>query len=169
MDDATESLAPDRSRHDRGLTLVEMVVTIALIGLVVLPILAAVAQSIKVSALSRSAAQVETAIVNVSDAVNRVQRLQCVNDPGTLAPPYTAAARSVLPADWAGTQGGVSVSTVYLAKDASNNPIWATTACPLDANGQFLTPRNLVQRVTITVTSPDGAIKRTSEVVKSDV
>jgi hypothetical protein len=41
---------------------------------------------------------------------------------------------------------------------------WNSGACP---NG--VRPKGLVQKVTITVTSPDGRLNRTMQVVKSDV
>ena len=61
-------------RRDAGFTLVEAVVTIALMSIVVVPVLGAVMASIEASSRSRSAAQIETVIVNASDRVNRAPR-----------------------------------------------------------------------------------------------
>ena len=55
----------------RGFSLVEVIVTITLMAVVLVPIMSAVAASIKSSSRGRSAAQVETALVNAADRVNR--------------------------------------------------------------------------------------------------
>ncbi len=60
-------------RGDAGFTLVEAVVAIALMSIVVIPVLAAVMASIDASSRSRSAAQIETVIVNAADRVNRAE------------------------------------------------------------------------------------------------
>ena len=60
-----------RTGRDRGFSIVEVIVTITLMAVVIVPIMSAVATSIKVSSIGRSAAQVETALVNAADRVNR--------------------------------------------------------------------------------------------------
>ena len=62
------------NRRDAGFTLVEAVVTIALMSIVVVPVLGAVMASIEASSRSRSAAQIETVLVNASDRVNRAPK-----------------------------------------------------------------------------------------------
>ena len=59
-----------RCRADEGFTLIEILITIVLMGTVVVTVLAAVQANLVASARSRSAARVESAIVNVADRIN---------------------------------------------------------------------------------------------------
>src|SRR5215510_8205545 len=72
-----ESESPERrATRDGGFSFVETVVTVVLIAMVILPIMSAVLASAKVSTVSRSAAQAQTALVNAADRINRA-RLAC--------------------------------------------------------------------------------------------
>ena len=73
--DGTDSSPGDdastRNDRDRGFSLVEVVVTLALAAMLVIPLTSAVFTATSVSSVARSAAQVETALVNAADRVNR--------------------------------------------------------------------------------------------------
>lgn len=147
--------ASPRRRHgavDGGYTLIEAVISIALLGVVVVPIIAALATAIGASSTAQSAAQVESALLNAADRINRAP-LRCDYDQ------YAQAAVQ--------TQGWVAdrATTVTQWYDPANRQ-WSN-----DGNGcRFDSPTmDLVQRVRITVMSPDGDISRTIEVVKSRV
>lgn len=139
-------------QRDRGFSFIEVVVTIVLIGVVVLPILAAVRGSIRASVVSSEAAEVETVLVNAVDRVNRAPR-EC-----DLAPYVRAAVESH---GW--DASAASVQHHYL----NSSGVWVAdptlTACP---GGAF--QNGIVQRIDITITSPENEISRTLEVVKSD-
>ena len=60
--------------RDSGFSIVEIVIAIVLMGTVVIAVLNAVTMSVKASSVSRSAAQVETAVVNAADRVNRAPK-----------------------------------------------------------------------------------------------
>jgi prepilin-type N-terminal cleavage/methylation domain-containing protein len=151
---------PDDAAHDRGFSLVEMVIAISLIGMMIVPILQAVATSIVASATSRSAAQVETALVNAADRVNRAP-LHC---------DYSIYAQAAVQ-----TQGWdadrVSLTQYYYVPGAN------ATAAGTWVEGPALTPAcergtptdGIVQKVRMSITSPDNKVTRTIEVVKSDV
>jgi type II secretory pathway pseudopilin PulG len=149
----------DRRRGDDGITLIEIVITISLLGLVVVPILVAVTTSIKSSRVSESAAQVETLLVNAVDRVNRAPyegAYKCV-----LTGAVQAAAEA---AGWPASSA--TVGHEYLDKIDGT---WKTdstfgTACP---NGVWYL--GIVQRITITVTSPDGGVSRSLQVVRGDL
>jgi prepilin-type N-terminal cleavage/methylation domain-containing protein len=145
-----------QARHrDAGFTLVEAVVTIALLAIVVVPVFGAVMASIEASARSRSAAQIETVIVNASDRVNRAPK-SC----GYLG--YVQAALGSQ--KWDPNLASV-VEEHYVPADVPNQAgVWAPGPCLLDSPSELL-----VQRVTITVSSPDGRVNRQIQVVKSDV
>ena len=145
-----------RAGRDRGFSMIEVVVTITLMSVVLIPIMSAVAMSIKSSSQGRSAAQVETALVNAADRVNRAKQ-DCeykgvVNGAMTLQ-------------GW--TPDQVSLSYAYYDPPASPDLTGAWVEGAACKPGTPLLDQ--VQRVTISVSSPDGAIHREIEVVKSRV
>lgn len=153
--------AADAARHrgpkrrDGGFSLVEAVITIALMSIVVIPVLGAVFASIEASGRSRSAAQIETVIVNAADRVNRAPK-ECG---------YIGYVQAALGAQkWDPNLASV-VEEHYVPAAQPNQPgEWAEGPCLLDTPTELL-----VQRVTIRVTSPDGKVNREIQVVKSDV
>ena len=150
-----------RERHleDRGISLVEMVIAITLIGTVIVASLTAVGMSVKASSVSHSAAEVETAIVNASDRVNRA----------TKSCDYTIYAQAaVLTEGWPASAVVVTQKYYEPSGDPTVAGQWtagppATPACP------GVKADLLVQQVTLQITSPDGKVSRSIQVVKSDV
>lgn len=150
---------PDRRSRDRGVTLIEIIITIALIGIVVIPILSAVQVSIRSSSQARDAAELETLLVNTIDRINRANRgdYQC-----DLSGPPTAA---VITAGWPASQ--LVVTQEHLDTTTGD---WVAGACPVSSiTGNPTFQNGLVQRITLTLTHPDQQITRTLQVVKSDV
>jgi type II secretory pathway pseudopilin PulG len=144
--------SPAVQQADPGYTLVETMITIALLATVVIAMMTAVQASVRVSALSRSAAQVETAIVNAADRINRAP-LSC---------DYTVYAQAAVQTEgWQAEQASV-VHEWYDPTAKAWHP---------DADGcRFATPTlDLVQKVTVSITSPDGQVTRSIQVVKSNV
>lgn len=146
-------------RRDRGFTFVETVITVVLMGVVVVPILAAVRGAIRVSAVSESAAAVETVLVNAADRVQRAPDSSCdLSNDAVLA----------LPTEW--PTSSMQVTQQYLSASG-----WVAGA-PTSSGGRGpacpsagLPAEQIVKRVTLTVTSPDGAVTRRIQVVKSNV
>lgn len=153
----TDPTASRRDGDDRGFTIVEVVMTITLIALVIIPIIDATFTSVKASSTAREVAELETVLQNAADRVNRAPTL-C--DYGL----YIQAA--AISKGWSASQ--VSATYAYYEPGAtalaSDPGTWVDGACP----GGVRTPR-LIQRVTITVQSETGTINRTIQVVKSDV
>ncbi len=150
---------PEQSEvpRDGGFSFIEIVVTVVLMGVVLLPILAAVRSGVQTSVSSRTAAEVETALVNAVDRVTRAERV------GATACDVTSPVAASIEAF-----GWDPVTNVVVGHEYLDAGVWMTdpsgTACP---GGSF--QAGLVQRVTITVISPDGAVSRTLEVVRGDV
>jgi len=143
------------SRRDQGFTLPEIAISIALMGMLVVPIMSAVTTSIAASARSRSAAQVETAVVNAADRVNRAPKSCAYSE-------YVRAA--VQSQGWPGDRAAVVEERFVPPTVLNQSGTWVPGACEIQ------TPTDLlVQRITITITSPDGKARRTIQVVKSDV
>jgi prepilin-type N-terminal cleavage/methylation domain-containing protein len=142
-------------RRDAGFTLVEAVVAIALMSIVVVPVLGAVMASIEASSRGRSAAQIETVIVNAADRVNRA--------PTTCG--YVEYVRAALGSQqWDPNLATVVEEHYVPAAQPNQAGEWVPGACVIDSPTELL-----VQRVTIRVSSPDGKVNRQIQVVKSDV
>ena len=60
--------------RDAGATLTELLVTIAIMGIIIAPVMNAVIGVIKASATNRGLAQVETVLTNAADQVNRAPK-----------------------------------------------------------------------------------------------
>lgn len=148
------------SRRDRGFSIVEVVISIVLLGTLVVASLNTVRTSVKASSVSRSAARVETAIVNAADRVNRAPK-RC---------DYTIYAQAaVLTEGWSADRASVAQEYYVPGPDATTPGTWVvgpagSPGCPGPSPTDLL-----VQRVTITITSPDGRVRRDIQVVKSDV
>jgi Tfp pilus assembly protein PilV len=149
-----------RAGRDRGFTLIELLITVVLLGTVIISILAAVQTNIVASSRSRSAARVESAIVNVADRINRAPK-RC---------DYTIYANAAVQTE------GWDTSTVSIEQwhyDYDGYDGGAITAADWQAGaceGSITDPPDLlVQKLRITVTAPDGTVSRSIELVKSDV
>jgi prepilin-type N-terminal cleavage/methylation domain-containing protein len=151
-----------RTSPDDGFSLIEVLIAISLIGLVIVPLLQAVSTSIVASSTSRSAAQVETALVNAADRVNRAP-IHC---------DYSVYAQAAVQTQWGPDAADRVTLTQYYYEPGANatqagtwvEGLAGTPACKIG------TPTDgLVQKVRLSITSPDNKVTRTIEVVKSDV
>ncbi len=144
--------------RDRGVSAVEVVIAIVLIGTVVVAALNAMFTSITASTTSRNAAQVETAIVNAADRVNRAGKT-C---------DYTRfAAAAVQIEGWPNTSASVTQEYYVPGADPTQAGTWVDgggPSCPAQEPELLV-----VQRVTIQIMHPDGSVSRSIQVVKSDV
>jgi type II secretory pathway pseudopilin PulG len=145
-----------RRRRDGGFSIVEIVITITLMGVVVVPILAAVVAGIRASSVSLAAAEVETVLVNAVDRVNRAPRTVGQTFPCDLTAPVLA---SVEVHGW--PTSSTTVGHEYLDDDGVWQSDASGTACP---GGVF--KNGLVQRITVTVTSPEHDVSRSLQVVR---
>lgn len=132
--------------RDRGVTFVEIIVTIVLLGVVVIPFLGAVRSSIRASMTTDSAADVETLLVNAVDRVNRAELDDCDFESEVDAAVETFG--------WPDTAASTSVEYMDSAGNWSGTP-----SAPCGTQ---------VLRVTVTVRDPDTGVQRTLQVVKSD-
>jgi prepilin-type N-terminal cleavage/methylation domain-containing protein len=147
-----------RPGRDGGFSFIEVVVTIVLLGVVVTAILTAVRASIQASSVSRTAAQVESVLLNAVDRVNRAPRADVTFQCDLTAPVVAAVETQGWPV------ANASVSQEFLDAGSWQTGLPGAEACP---PGGFR--QGLVQRISITITSPDGELSRSIQVVKSDV
>ncbi len=146
------------SPADGGFTVVEIIMTIAIMALVMVPVLNAVIVNIQTSARNGTLAIVETTVQNAADRVNRVQKLACNYTN------YVVAAVQSQGEEWKAP--GLGTATVEEWKPGSTSDVqgsWVASTCH---TGDVLS-QDLVQRVTISVSSPDKRVSRTIQVVKS--
>ena len=142
--------------RDRGLGLVEVVVTVTIMAITMIPLMLAALMTVQASSATRTASRVETVLANAADRVNRV---------GESCAGYDVYVQAAALAE--GWDAGQASAVYHYYAPAANPTIagtWVNGTCP-----GLTRPDGLVQKVTISVTSPDGKVTRTLEVVKSDV
>jgi prepilin-type N-terminal cleavage/methylation domain-containing protein len=139
----------DEVGHDAGFTLVEIIMTMAIMAIVMIPLMDAVVSNIRASAGNTNRAVVETTIQNAADRVNRAP----------LACDYKLYAQAA--AQSQGWQADRATTTLKQWQASSGS--WVASTC-VDAPSS-----DTIQLVTITMSSPDGKINRTIQVVKSRV
>ncbi len=145
----------DAVSPDDGFSIVEVIMTIVLMGIVLLPLMNAAITAVKSSSSSRRVAELQTVLLNAADRVNRAP-VKC----DYLV--YVEAAAQTK--GWAPEQATATYEWYQPGATAAVAGTWQPGAC----NGPTPT-LNLVQRVTITMTSPEANVSRTIQVVKSDV
>jgi prepilin-type N-terminal cleavage/methylation domain-containing protein len=149
------------SPRDHGFSLIEIVMTIALMGTVLLSIMDASIAGIKASTAAGDLAQIETVLQNAADRVNRAP-VKCNYDQ------YVKAAAQA--ANW---DAGTATAEYWYYKPGSDATVpgsWLTPTGP--AGNACSTPGVAgkdVQLVRITVASPNGRVTRSMQVVKSNV
>ena len=150
-DDTDASRPPAR---DAGVTLPEIIVSIALIGILIGALMAAVLAGVRSTSIAYNGAQVETVLLNASDRVARAPQLCDYED-------YVDAA--AIAEQW--SPDTISVSVEELVANTGNPSDWQPLAKDCTKN---FDPFD-VQRLTITASDPSNQITRTLTVVKSDV
>ncbi|MAT07194.1 MAG: hypothetical protein CL424_19350 [Acidimicrobiaceae bacterium] len=163
-------------RRDTGATLVEIVIAVVLVGMVLTVVLGAAQASIIGTRLERDHAKSYQWLQSANGVLQAADRVSCehdpVNVPGDAAfangedkvrSTYEQTLRTgvVNPPEWADHQ--LSVLYPVMVWDGSRywDPALAPKPC-YDADGYLL------QLVTLQVTSPDGDIIETIQVVKRD-
>lgn len=146
-----------RARRDDGITLLEVLISLMLLGVAGLAILTGLATAIRGGDTHSRQVRVDIALVSAAERLKdpAVPRVACAT-PDT--PAYLAAVRSAdLPAEWD------PASTVRITAVRYSDGIGFTTTChDTDALQHRLTQ----QLVTISVTSPDGRAARSLVVAK---
>lgn len=153
---ASEEHTPTRRGSDAGFGLTEVLVAIVLISVTVIPLMLAGIVGIRVSSQTQVIAKVESVLANAADRVNRA---------GEACEYLVYVQAAALAEGWEADRATVSYE-YYVPHENSPTVLgtWVTGACPGPQR-----PQGLVQKLTITVTSPDDKIERTIVVVKSDV
>jgi type II secretory pathway pseudopilin PulG len=136
-----------RVRSERGDTLVEVLIAIAVVGISSTALLAGLATAINLSGTHRGQANADVVLVSAADSVKNQTYVAC---PSVSTASYNPTQGVSLPAGW--SNSNLTISTV---KGWNGS---AFVACPA-TDGKL-------QLVTITATTPDGRSTESVDVVK---
>lgn len=145
--------------RDQGTTLVEVLISLALISTLVAALIGAVLVSVGSSSVAFEGAKVETVLLNAADRIDRARQLCDYEE-------YVDAAAAAVDADNPWPASSIT-ATVEKLVDNTGSPTndWQPSDCATDPDVEPFD----VQRITITASNPEGSITRTLTMVKSDV
>ena len=174
----------DASRRDEGVdegvTFIELLVSIVLLGTLVVAVLVALQASTTASTTDAKHARAFIYLHEASDAVFLTPRMSCVGRTQAELIDYydDAFVGLTTPQGWGSVTPVITKIEFLNASDASGTTVytWGPLCFegPVDADGNGTidadedfteTPLNS-QKITITVTSPDGVLTKTLETVK---
>lgn len=155
-------------RRDAGVSLIEVLVAIVLLGMVVTTILVSLRASTKASAIDRDHAIAFSWLQAASDEIYRGSRVPCdvATDPIATYTSYAQAATR--PPRWVSSPAHIEVTEVeYLGRTTPDADFeWDASFC-FEGVGFEDSPL-YTQRVTIQATSPDGDLVKTLQMVKNE-
>jgi prepilin-type N-terminal cleavage/methylation domain-containing protein len=173
---------------DRGVTLVELAVAIALMGIIVVAVLVSLQTTTKGSTIDRDQAKAFEWLQAASDRIFNGPRTPCYSTSPTPLAAYDAIAQTAQrPQSWDPASGATIevVSVAFLGRTTDTAPLeWkaASTHClesegcpanlddvpsPIPSNWLYCAGPLTTQKVTIKATGPGGVIVNTLEMVKS--
>jgi len=134
---------------ERGDTLVEVMMTVAIVGIAFTGILAGLATAINLSGMDRSDANLRTVLVSATESVKQQTYVPC---PGANNNSYNPTSGVTLPSGW-------SASNVVVTQIYGWNGSAFTSCSGLSTDGKL-------QLIGIKAVSPDGRSKDGIEIVK---
>jgi hypothetical protein len=158
-----ESAPPPRT--DGGNSFVEILISVALMGTIVVTLLYAMETTIRLSKISDDQAKVESVIGSAADRVANFAYKPCPGFDGDDA--YLSIAQAAAPAvGWTGST--VTIDEVRFW-DPENQSWSESNGLEATCNSAIsLTDSRTLQKVRIRVTAPGGSPSRTTDVVKAN-
>lgn len=154
---------------DRGVSLIEVLIAIVLLGTAVGAVLISVRVTTAASAVDRDHAISFSWLQAASDEIYRANRVPCTSGrPAAIAAYDTAAQAAPKPPRWASDPSAtIAVTNVeYLGKVSADADFeWDASFC--FEGGVYTDSPLYTQRVTITATAPGGLVK-TLQMVKNE-
>ncbi len=161
---------PRRDRRDRGVSLIEILVAVVIMGMGVTAVLVGLRTTTKASTIDEQHAISFAWLQAASDAVYKAPRVSCDgNTKATVIAAYNAAVQPPSvpkPTSWPNpAAASIAVTNVqFLGKpNPDANYEWGDTYCL--EGGLYANSPQYTQRVTIRTTSPGGLVK-TLQMVK---
>jgi hypothetical protein len=159
---------PSSTARDTGASMIEILISVLLMGIAVSTILPALWVSVRASQISDSQAEVMAVL---SDAANRLSRSGWV-----VCPDENVSGGYEAQVDAAAAKQGWGPDAVEITAISYWDPTsqqW-TSANALEAGGcsgadDSVTPDQTLQRVIVTAATPDGRFTRTIEVILGDM
>ena len=139
----------ERGDGERGDTLVEVLITVVIVGIAFTGILAGLATAINLSGIDRGDANVRTVLVSSTESVKNQAYVAC---PSATNSSYNPTSGVTLPSGW-------SASNVVVKQLYGWNGSSFVTCSSLGTDGKL-------QKILVEATSPDGRSKDTIEIVK---
>lgn len=164
-----DSLVVCNDQRDRGLSLIEILISIVLLSTAVLAVVAVLGTSIHASGVDRDLATAYEYVQSASDEIYEANRVPCYQGLAAVKAAYDAAVKlAPVPPGW--TKTATVTNVEFLGRAAVNDPFSWGAFC-FESNGvtnlPYLTSPLYTQKVTFTVQDPKGLI-RTLQVVKSE-
>ena len=157
--------------RDNGFSMVEMLVTIVLMGMTVVAVLVGVQTTIHATVVDREHAIAFAWLQSASDEIYRTTRVPCTSGRPAAIASYDTAVKDEnkvsRPSAWSAAADIAVTDVEYLGKVGVDDDFeWSPTFC-FEGPGYETSPL-YTQRVTIQVTSADGGIVKTIQMVKSE-
>lgn len=155
---------------DAGFSLVEILVTIVLMGTTMVAVLLSLQTTIKATVVDRDHATSFAWLQAASDEIYRVPRIPCTAGQAAAITAYDAAAKSVdRPPAWVDkSTAKIQVTTVEYLGKVNPDAVFEWDAAFCFEGVGFESSKLYTQRVTIQVTSPDDGLVKTLQMVKSE-
>ena len=159
---------PSSEVEDSGFSMVEILVTIVLMGMTVVAVLVGVQTTIHATVVDREHAIAFAWLQSASDEIYRTTRVPCTSGRPAAIAAYDTAAKSVsAPSTWSAGASIAVTDVEYLGKVAVDDDFeWSPTFC-FEGAGYTTSPL-YTQRITVQVTSANGGIVKTIQMVKSE-
>jgi prepilin-type N-terminal cleavage/methylation domain-containing protein len=153
---------------DSGFSMVEILVTIVLMGMTVVAVLVGVQTTIHATVVDREHATAFAWLQSASDEIYRTTRVPCTSGRPAAIAAYDTAAKSVaVPSSWSAGASILVTDVEYLGKVGVDDDFeWSPTFC-FEGTGYTTSPL-YTQRVTVQVSAADGGIVKTIQMVKSE-
>lgn len=148
-------------RLDDGETLVELIITIVIVGVIVVALGSAMVLSVRVSSIHRAQSDASAFLHNYAESVQSTPYIACT---AALAPDYVTSASLATPSEggpWVGNQPSVTVQ-VMTWEAASQS--YTLNACPLSGAAVD----SGLQRITLNLTSADSTVEESLVIVKRE-
>ena len=160
---------PPEGRDD-GFTLVEILVTIVLMGITIVAVLLSLRTTITATVVDRDHATSFAWLQAASDEIYRVPRIPCTDGQAAAINAYDVAAKSVdRPPAWVDEPTAtIRVTTVEYLGKLNPDAVFEWDAGYCFEGIGFEDSRLYTQRVTIEAASPDGELVKTLQMVKSE-
>jgi len=159
----------ERTRHDRGNTLIEVLIAIVLMGTIVLSLVVAVQVTIRLSRTSNDQAKAESVLGSAADRVANFAYNPC---PGPDGGEYLGIAQAAANAvGWTSPVVTIDEITYWHPATPTSSAQWLATnglSATECTPGITLTDARTLQKIRIRVTAPNGGYTRAIDVVKAN-